>query len=243
MYRVNEISLNELKKELSSLTQQDAFGTSPFQWLNWVYEKSHNNLLKNSLPLLSKNKIRREDIYGMVTSNKLETITCVASILSWGGMRRGSGVSALSTVTSWLPVCDEIRSGKLSRSEAYEKFMSIRLANKMKGMGPAFFTKLIFFFMYGQKSQGYIMDQWTGTSVNLLSESELVKLKKVKTLSSYYERVSDDNTFQDYENFCLYIERIASDLGRDPVQVELGMFSEGRGNGGWRNYVVQSRAS
>lgn len=238
---INKESLAELKRELSILNEQPPFGTSPSEWLNWVFQKSENNLLKNSLLLMSKNPIRREDIYKMVLNNKIETITCIASILAWGGMRRTSGVTALSTVKSWLPICEEIRGGKLSRTEAYDKLMSIRHNGKMKGMGPAFFTKLIFFVMHGQDNQGYIMDQWTGASVNLLSESKIVKLKQTKNKDSFFETVSDKNTSADYENFCKYIENVAAECKEDPVKVELAMFSQGRGQGTWRNYVVSSR--
>ncbi len=95
--------------------------------------------------------------------------------------------------------------------------------------------------MHGQKNQGYIMDQWTGASVNLLSESELVKVKKQKKKDTYSETIADKNTGKDYENFCSYVEYLAEKLKQNPVNVELAMFSEGRGKGTWRNYVVASR--
>lgn len=243
MLIVNQKSMEELKKELQFLKPQLSFGTAPYEWLNWIHKKSNNDLLANALPLMSKHAISREDIYKIVSNNQIETIACVTAILAWGGMRRDSGITALSTLNSWLPICDEIRNGKLSRTEAYDRFMSIRLNNHMKGMGPAFFTKLIFFLMHSQKNQGYIMDQWTATSVNLLSESCLVKLNKIKTKKSYFEIVNDKNTSQDYENFCKFIEAIASNLKRSPIEVELAMFSEGRGKGGWRNYIVNARSN
>jgi hypothetical protein len=241
MNNVNKVSYDEFEKAINLLNDQSPFGFAPREWLTWVYKHSNNQLLKQSLSLLSDKPIRREDIYQMVTSRDIETISCVAAILAWGGMRRPSGKTALSTVSDWLPVCDEIRSGKLSRIEAYEKLMSIRIKKQMKGMGPAFFTKLIFFLMHGQKNQGYIMDQWTGASVNLLSESELVKLKKTKKKDTYSETVADENTAKDYENFCSYVEHLAEKLKQNPVKVELALFSEGWGKGTWRNYVVASR--
>ena len=241
MIAVNKVSYDELEKAVNSLKEQPPFGTSPHGWLSWVYENSNNQLLKESLSLMSEKPIHREEIYQMVINRDIETISCVSAILAWGGMRRTSGVTALSTVNQWLPICDEIRNSKLSRTEAYEKLMSIRLKNQMKGMGPAFFTKLIFFLMHGQKNQGYIMDQWTGASVNLLSESELVKLKKTKTKDTYFETVTDNNTAKDYENFCSYVECLADKLKQNPVKVELAMFSEGRGKGIWRKYVIASR--
>ena len=241
MILVNEVSYSKLEKAINSIKEQPTFGTAPHGWLSWVYKNSNNPLLKESLSTMSQKRICREDIYQMVMNRDIATISCVSAILAWGGMRRNSGVTALSTVSHWLPVCDEIRNGALSRTEAYEKLISIRLKNQMKGMGPAFFTKLIFFLMHGQKNQGYIMDQWTGASVNLLSESELVKLKKTKTKNTYFETVTDRNTANDYENFCSYVECIADKSKQNPVKVELAMFSEGKGKGDWRKYVVASR--
>ena len=241
MLKVNQDSIEELKKELQSQKQQPPFGTAPYEWLSWICQKNSIQMLNNALPLMSKSAISREDIYKIVLNNNIETTACVTAILAWGGMRRNSGFTALSTLKYWLPTCDEIRSGKLSRTEAYDKFMSFRLKDQMKGMGPAFFTKLIFFLMHNQKKQGYIMDQWTAASVNLLSQSSLVKTNKIKNKKSYFEIVSDKNTALDYENFCSFVEDIATDLNRNPVDVELAMFSEGRGNGGWRNYIVNSR--
>jgi hypothetical protein len=241
MNKVNEVSYDVFEKAIKLLKDQSPFGSAPREWLAWVYKHSNNQLLKQSLSLLSDKPVRREDIYQMVTSRDIGTISCVATILAWGGMQRQSGVTALSTVSHWLPVCDEIRGGKLSRIEGYEKLMSIRIKKQMKGMGPAFFTKLIFFLMHGQKNQGYIMDQWTGASVNLLSESELVKVKKQKKKDTYFETIADENTGKDYENFCSYVEYLAEKLMQNPVSVELALFSEGRGKGIWRNYVVASR--
>jgi hypothetical protein len=241
MINVNKVSYAELEKAIHLLKEQSPFGFAPHEWLSWVYVHSNNQLLKQSLSLMSEKPIHREDIYKMVTNRDIKTISCISTILAWGGMRRNSGVNVFSTVNNWLPVCDEIRNGNLSRTEAYEELMSIRLKKQMKGMGPAFFTKLIFFLMHGQNNQGYIMDQWTGASVNLISESELVKLKKTKTKDTFFETVTDENTSRDYENFCNYVECLADKLKQNPVKVELAMFSEGRGKGTWRNYVVNSR--
>lgn len=242
MSEIKEESLNVLKNEISLLQDQPPFGTAPFGWLKWIYEKSNNSLLLESLPLMSKEAVCREDIYKMVLNGRISTISCVTTILAWGGMRRNNAITALEKINFWLPICEEIRNGKLSRGEAYKKLITVRNQKQMGGMGPAFFTKLIFFLMHKQKNQGYIMDQWTGASVNLLTNREIVNLKKIKNQESYYEIVSDKNSEEDYENFCSFIEQIAEKIKENPIKVELAMFSNGgKFKGGWRKFVIKSR--
>ena len=117
----------------------------------------------------------------------------------------------------------------------------------LPGMGPAYFTKLIFFLSSGSKEQGLIMDQWTSASVNLLSGHEIVKTHrsriKLKNGERIFETVSDNNTSENYENYCQYVEHLASPtkLNISPDRVEELLFSSGRGKGKWRNHVVKFR--
>jgi hypothetical protein len=102
-------------------------------------------------------------------------------------------------------------------------------------MGPAYFTKLIFFL--DPKHDGYIMDKWTATSVNLLWNPWLIKLS-----AEYY--VTDRNTEIEYEKFCQVIERIATELNLSPVIVEERLFSSGgRKSHPWRRHVKDYRAT
>jgi len=241
-YEIKEKYLNELKKELSLIHDQPPFGTAPFEWLEWVCKKSNNSMFQKSLSVLSKEAVCREDIYKMVLNNRVDTISCVTTILAWGGMRRNNALTALQRINFWLPICEEIRSGKLSRKEAYKKLITVRNQNQMIGMGPAFFTKLIFFLMHTQKNQGYIMDQWTGASVNLLADNKIFIIKKNKKKETYDESVNDKNSEEDYENFCCFIEQIAEELNENPVKIELAMFSNGgKLKGGWRKFVIGFR--
>jgi hypothetical protein len=149
---------------------------------------------------------------------------------------------------NWIQVAEEIRSGKLDRGQAYEEFATLRnaLPSKMLGMGPAYFTKLIFFLLPVNKPRGFIMDQWTSASVNLLFDRKVIETQIQKTQQKngkvkLTEFVTDKNSKENYINFCERIELIASDLMKDSACIEEMMFSEGRGNGEWRNYVVDQR--
>ena len=138
-----------------------------------------------------------------------------------------------------VPVANEIASG-ICRKKAYEKLAKFREDNPGCGMGPAFFTKLIFFL--GKNHDGYIMDQWTSLSVNFLACKEdrpIVKLRPDPYQERAVHTVTDQNSPEVYEHFCLFIEHIASRLGvTDAAKVEEWLFSRGgRQPAPWRKHV------
>ena len=75
----------------------------------------------------------------------------------------------------------------------------------MKGVGPAFYTKLIYFL---GNQEGLIMDQWTAKSVNLLCNNKIIKLD-----SGYVSKRNKDN---DYIAFINIVKKL---------QIELAMYS------------------
>lgn len=113
-------------------------------------------------------------------------------------------------------------------------------------MGPAYFTKLIYFLNQNDDIPGFIMDQWTAASVNLLFEDSVVltrfsefTFKNGRKIS--FETVTDQNTQENYKKFCECILELAKRLNESPDNVEEKLFSEGRGKGEWRQYVVNQR--
>ena len=120
-------------------------------------------------------------------------------------------------------------------------------------MGPAFFTKLVYFLTprgAPKRNPGYIMDQWTGSSVNLLTDSDLVLLDVTRRWSlskgkpePYFDfTASDENTRDDYEAFCSVVDRLACRFCLSVDQIDQALFSLGGENpGGWRKYVVVRR--
>ena len=115
-------------------------------------------------------------------------------------------------------------------------------------MGPAYFTKLVFFLRGSDVADpGYIMDQWTGCSVNLLTGDPCTVLMNANytwirptTLRSDFQ-VSDKNDARRYGHFCSIIDDIASMVSLDPVDAELLLMSQGRGRGAWRRHVQAHR--
>jgi hypothetical protein len=94
-------------------------------------------------------------------------------ILIWGGHKE---LSILDTLISFEEnkllikrLSLMLREGKVSTEECYNALKNI------KGLGPAYFTKIMYFYSHSYKvcwqEQTYIMDQFTAKSMNLLRAS------------------------------------------------------------------------
>lgn len=185
--------------------------------------------------------VGRQYIFEMVKNPAMTTLTCCVAIFAWGGMRRNHARAVLETSAKWLPIADAIRKNEIERVEAYQRFMQARHSKCLPGMGPAFFTKLIYFLGERSESRGYIMDQWTALSANLLTGQNFIDLQKLKSAV----RVSDRNTPEVYDAFCTFIESLAKSLGESPDDAEMRIFSVGgRGEkqGAWRAYLKSQLA-
>ena len=154
------------------------------------------------------------------------------AILSWGCMNREHGKSLFQN-NEWIELIEDLRNNQIrTREEAYALFTALRKNKKLKGMGPAYFTKLICFV--NPELKGYIMDQWTSKSINLLFENKIVAL----TNSGH---VADKNSSAIYEEFCFKIEFLADLLNLKPIDLEENLFSNGGVNKGkWRQFVLNN---
>lgn len=191
--------------------------------------------------LLPDKPVDREFLFRMAASDEANTLTCCVAIFAWGGMRRDHARLVLGTVDKWLPIAEAIRGHKIGRKDAYSRFRQARQLKNLPGMGPAFFTKLIYFFGEKASSRGYIMDQWTALSANLLTGRQLVRMQILKNAA----RVSDNNNSDVYEEFCAFIEALGGELNESADKAEMRIFSVGgRGEkqGKWRAYLKQHAA-
>jgi hypothetical protein len=232
----------------ASLNPNIWHGNSPASWFSWIQHHKDVNyspyLASRALP---DQKVSRADLFAIVEDSNVDTLSCCISILAWGGMNRKYGAEALSMYYNWIHVAEDIRKGLLDRGQAYEKFASLREKSLIRGMGPAYFTKLIFFLSPNTLQRGFIMDQWTSTSVNLLFDRKIIETQLQKTRQKngkfkLSEFVTDKNTKENYLNFCKCVELIATRLSKDPATIEEMLFSEGRGKINWRKYVVDQRS-
>lgn len=188
--------------------------------------------------LLPDKPVDRKHLFDMAAFDDANTLTCCVAIFAWGGMRRDHARAALGTADKWLPIADAIRRQKIGRRDAYSRFMQARQSKSLPGMGPAFFTKLIYFFGEKATSRGYIMDQWTALSANLLTGRPMVEMQILKNAA----RVSDNNGADVYDEFCNFIEALGKELNESADKAEMRIFSVGgRGDkqGKWRTYLKQ----
>lgn len=197
-------------------------GRVPSHWFNHLRMDFEIERLESSV-------LNRKDLFEICDDPTRSALECVASICAWGGMKVGHGKALFETRSAWLPIVEDLRTVKYSRLQTYSMFSQLREERKLPGCGPAYFTKFIFFLSCGQP--GYIMDQWTGKSIQLLTGTT----RPILTKSGY---VADENTGQEYDGFCRTIELLAQELNVSPRETEEKIFSVGGKNAGqWRCYV------
>lgn len=199
--------------------------------------------------------VNRSQLIAMRTNRAIPTLDLCIAILAWGGMH-GSNRDHLfkRDVSHWLAAAERVRSGDLTRQQAFDAFASLNLAGTLVGMGPAYYTKLIYFLMPGDTDRpgGYIMDQWLGCSVNLICGQEVVRMdssiswvnNKRRAVQQVHSRVSPLNTGYHYERFCQAVEMVARRLGAgwtaDLAELAL-MSTGGKKPERWRAHVVRHR--
>jgi hypothetical protein len=200
-------------------------GINALNWAKYIDSSFSNELLNK--------KLTRMDLLSSDFVNSLDDRELSCAIFSWGGMNREHG-SSLFTESEWLDLVREIRSSQIqNREDAYKKFFLLKKQNKLPGMGPAYYTKLICFL--NPKLNGYIMDQWTAKSVNLLCNKEIVKL----TPTGFVDPLKNDMIV--YQTFCEVIDQLSIDLQMIGLDVEESMFSSGgKRKGQWRQVVVEN---
>lgn len=201
-------------------------GVNSLKWSEYVMGKEYD------IPQFFNKKFDRNEVWDYCGDNTNSDLDTLLVVLSWGGMDRKHAKSLLNNPDPVLEIVRRLRSKKFeSRKEAFDYIQDKRKQGLLPGMGIGYFTKLICFLQPSLK--GYIMDQWLAKSVNLLLGSPLIHIAS-KTW------VSDQNTPAIYEDFCTYIDGLASEIGKSGFETEEFLFSiGGRKKGMWRGYVVQ----
>lgn len=220
-------------------------GSNPLAWWN---EFS----LGSQPPILPDGPVSRDFIINARKRNQLDVLGICVCAAAWGGMRNDHARKFFKAANLWRETAEEIYRGDLTRSEAYAKLRNLQREGTLPGMGPAYYTKLIYFLMprTPAKPIGYIMDQWSGGSVNLLFGGDIVLMDETYTWKKDRRResinsaftVSNFNDEENYENFCLRVEEVAASLKIAPDEAEAFMFSRGgRNPQRWRTCVKKGR--
>lgn len=159
--------------------------------------------------------------------------------MAWGGMRYPYHRDLLFSTEQfeWLTIAEQLRNGRLCRFDAYAHLAALKKRGRLRGVGPAFYTKVIYFLTDDSHPKpGYIMDQWMSCSVNLIAGSDIVLMNKKREL------VSDRNSAQNYEIFCNSMDTLRDKLRLSRGELDCALFCKGgRYKGPWRKYVIANR--
>jgi len=169
--------------------------------------------------------------------------------MGWDGGKKREANCGLKN--HWLEIVSGLRSEKLTYLEAYDRFLAQSLRGNMPGCGPAFYTKLIFFLTKHLDQRGFIMDQWLSRSINLLADREVVSFYQPRRNTPLKQRyVHKNNPSSTYDEFCGAVCNLTLVSGETDLDVrvreenlEMRLFSEGRGKGEWRKYVIANDIS
>jgi hypothetical protein len=213
-----------------------------------AYAKGLKWIQRDKLP---KTQSKRADLFALAADSAIDTATVCLCVAAWGGMRKTNRNHLFNKKDrQWVEVAEKIRGGKVNRSTAFAEFSALRKDGGLKGMGPAYFTKIIYFLMPRSKSSkpiGYILDQWAGSSINYLWRLPIVRLdttfrwafKNDGLALTPSSVVSDANTQTEYEDFCQRVEYLSNELKLKPEQIDLGFMSRGSANqSGWRELIL-----
>jgi hypothetical protein len=156
------------------------------------------------------------------------------AVMAWGGqgkLNRSHAVNPWKQRAAIAAQLLALRARSHTRQSAYRVFCE---APDIHGLGPSYYTKLIYFFAHTPPGQEcYIMDQFSACSVNLLFDESIVLLMDQKSPSRA-------NTCAHYDAFCQGIDAIGAALGGryTGAEIEMAMFARNAsGIRPWRHYL------
>lgn len=207
---------------------------SPMKWLNALPDHVLADDVVAAFPgeVLSREELRRR------LSDQTNPQIATLLVLAWGEMRARHARLLLNSDTQpLLDIATDLLTAKLSRQEAYDAFHKLSERKEIPGLGPAYYTKLIYFLRKsdsGEGKDGFIMDQWTAKSINAIFDTEVVKLMGARFVSA-------KNSASDYERFCCLIEYLAHRWSAQAEHVEMTLFGRGgRRPDQWRAHIARA---
>lgn len=191
-------------------------------------------------PTFSGQKMTRSFLKNSSLDQRVSDRDLLWGILAWGKMRIDAARRLDKYEDSWIKVIRSLRRENLTRMDSYSLCSETVSRNPSGGIGPAYYTKLIFFA--NPRHDGYIMDQWTSRSVNLLVSGNPIVAMRTPN------HVSPANTAETYETYCRIVETLSKLLiDKNPEETELCLFSTGGRDlpgGGelrkWRRHVREN---
>ena len=229
-------------KELANYN--DGYSDSPRKVLNEAaFDARTKKLLvptriQSLIKTIPNKAMTRDELYAYVNRPETSMLKGILTILGWGDIQPKNFRSFANKETKFLAeALKDIAKSQLSQSEAYEKIKSLKKGSskhwKLYGLGPAYYTKLLYFYTKEKKHTCYIMDQFTARSMNFLCYKNEIPLTEDGN-------VDKSNTGEIYERFCLRIEAISRNLKAEgkkvePENVEFALFGK---DSDWRTYLT-----
>lgn len=182
------------------------------------------------LPLILNQQFDRTQLLELCGDLNYSNLTLVVAVMAWGGMRFDHARNLFQNWNYLNPIIQNLKTAKIqTRVEAFEILQNTRANGHLPGLGIGYFTKLICFL--NPELNGFILDQWTGKSINLLWNEPLIEITNLGW-------VTDNNTAEIYDEFCQRLENLAEELNIEPLLAEELIFSiGGRNPGEWRQYL------
>ena len=210
----------ELIKSLNNIPVNKVYsGVHPEKWYSKVGNNDNFNI--EGLSILSKDaRFDRNALKIYLKQNVNDKSTLIA-IMAWGNRNMKNARLMFDNGQNEdciLELVNLIRNGAFNtRREAFDYFISEKKdKKKYKGLGIAFFTKILWFARPDLK--GYILDQFVAKSINLIFNNNKISLS-----SKGYVQIN--NNCITYEQYCLDVEEISKINNEDPEVTEEKLFS------------------
>jgi len=153
--------------------------------------------------------------------------------MAWGNQMPRNARLTWVHLERLAKIVEQVYRGGLTRKRAYELFCGNGAIN---GLGPAYFTKLLFFF--SPAPSFYIMDQWTAKSINYLADENVIPLAADSRQTN--GPCPKKNSGVTYARYCTIVDDLAQ-MHTPPLtgaQTEQKLFCSGSPNvGRWRTII------
>lgn len=230
---VEEISIISLALNVRHLVAFKTFYHDSVSWMGKVprqFAETIGNVDPHLIQVLPAKLLTRADVKTFCADPENSVEACFLVCMAWGGMWPINARRAWAARERWIPILASMRDGSLTdRRAMYDSFLS----PSIPGLGPAYFTKLMFFMSRGECC--FIFDQWTGRSTNVLISSD----KPLVHFSNTW--LTRKNVADVYCRYCEVVEALAGMLDVSGEDIEEKMFAGGAHR--WRDYVKQQIAA
>lgn len=175
----------------------------------------------------------RAEVYATCRDESLSFEHRFICAMAWGSQMPRNARLTWVHLERVAKIVEHVYRGGLTREHAYELFCG---KQAIAGLGPAYFTKLLFFF--SPQPSFFIMDQWTAKSINYLASEDVVPLSPGSEQTN--GPCPRKNSGATYARYCKMVDQLAQ-LHTPPLtgeQTEQKLFCSGSPNvGPWRAMI------